>query len=135
MRGRRVYMLNNNRGQLQAPSLRETLTHTLKPHASLLIPYIILSVLLGVVVVLSAQIRTYFIDGILENSYTDHTILALLLLNLMATNALITQMTDRPLEIKNLVNPGLTFIISLLLINSKSFMNLLGSYIWITCRG
>lgn len=56
------------------------------------------------------------------------------LLNLMATNALITQMTARPLQIENLVIPSLAFIISLLLINSKSFMNLLGSYIWITAE-
>lgn len=75
-------MSNNKCGQFQTPSLREILIHTLKPHASLLIPYIILSGLLGILVVLSAQIRTYFIDGVLENQYTDYTILVLLLLNL-----------------------------------------------------
>lgn len=56
------------------------------------------------------------------------------LLNLMATNALVTCMTMPLLNVKTLAGLCVAFIVSLLLINSKPFINLLGSYIWITAE-
>ena len=56
------------------------------------------------------------------------------MINLMATNALITQVMVLHIHMSDLLKPGIGFIVSFLLLNSDSFVNLLGSYIWITAE-
>ena len=56
------------------------------------------------------------------------------MINLMATNALVTQVMLMPFQMSNVLLPGIAFIVSFLLLNSDSFVNLLGSYIWITAE-
>lgn len=55
-------------------------------------------------------------------------------MNLMATNKLIERIVVNPFQPETLFLPSVALIISLLFINSKSFMNLLGSHIWITAE-
>lgn len=56
------------------------------------------------------------------------------LLNLMAINTLIKRLTESPFKPETLVYPGIAFVVTLLLNNAKSFLNMLGSYIWITAE-
>lgn len=56
------------------------------------------------------------------------------LLNLITTNMLIDCLTTSPLNVDSMVLPIIAFIVSLLLNNAKAFINLLGSYIWITAE-
>ena len=56
------------------------------------------------------------------------------LMNLMAVNALVDSLTASPFRPGDLVWPGTAFIVSLLLNNTRSLMNVLGSYIWITAE-
>lgn len=56
------------------------------------------------------------------------------MLNLMAANVLISQFAASPFRADQTVVPGIAFIVTLLLINARAFINLLGSYIWITAE-
>lgn len=56
------------------------------------------------------------------------------LVNLMAVNTLAARLSASPFEAGRLVWPGIAFIVSLLLNNTKAMMNVLGSYLWITAE-
>lgn len=56
------------------------------------------------------------------------------LLNLMAMNMLITRLTESAFKPEELIYPGIAFVVTLLLNNAKPFVNMLGSYIWITAE-
>lgn len=66
----------------RTPSIRGTLIQTVKAHTQLLVPYILISVLFAVLVILSIQIRSYFIDAVLTDQSSEHYIILFLLLNL-----------------------------------------------------
>lgn len=55
-------------------------------------------------------------------------------LNLMATNDLTSKITHLPYTSSELFLSGIIFCLTLLLNNSKSFINILGSYLWITAE-
>lgn len=55
-------------------------------------------------------------------------------LNLMAANALTARFVETPFRAEGLVWPGAAFFVTLLLNNAKAFINLLGSYLWITAE-
>lgn len=56
------------------------------------------------------------------------------MINLMATNTLLMQLMATPFQLKGTLLAEFVFVISFLLLNSNSFVNLLGSYIWITAE-
>lgn len=56
------------------------------------------------------------------------------LINLVTTNILIKGLTAIPFCMENIIFPIILYIISLLLNNTKTFINMLGSYIWITAE-
>ena len=55
-------------------------------------------------------------------------------LNLFAINLLVNTITSDWITIGVLFSSGIFFVFTLLLMNSKSFINILGSYLWITAE-
>lgn len=76
-------MADTKQRQPHAAALRSGWIESYKPHAGLLMLYLIAGILSAAAVVLSVQLRTEFIDVVLEDSGAKKAILKLLLQNLI----------------------------------------------------